>query len=369
MITNINIEHIRLFLKLNNWNYIDTIGTKAEIWRDTKDFDEVIIPISQNLKDFEERYNVFIQKLGNHYNKSYNEILDYLKTDISDSISIQLSAPDLQDGTIPVNDGVNLFNKAKEMIIAAGMSTLKKKKYFGNNRPEEILNFVKNLRLGQTKHGSYIINILSSIDNEQSNSIEIKDTFSRKVLSNLDSSILALKTTSEEYLNTNDINIFEKTIESGVSANLCDAISSLSGEIGRRFSINISLPSYKISETKNNKYEFSQELIPIIKKASEFLKQDIVEENYSITGHVIKLQRETFDQDGNIAIQANIDGISRIVKIFLIPEDYTKAINAHKNDLLIKCTGDLYIKPRSVILHNVRNIKVLDPDENQPTLF
>ncbi|TGM62988.1 hypothetical protein EHQ94_19700 [Leptospira meyeri] len=369
MTNEINFEIIRHFLAINNWTLINSIENKAEIWRDKNNETEVILPVLISLRDYEDRISQLIQKLSTHYQLSNSEISNFFKKSIFDLISIQLSAPDLKDGTIPVNDGVNLFNKAKEMIIAAGMSTLKKKKYFGNYRPEEVLKFVKDLRLGQTKHGSYIINIFSVNENLDFNNLQKNESFSRKVLNNLNSGITNLKNTSVEYLEKKDINIFEKTIEQGVSANLCDAISSISGEINRDFTIKINLPSPKIDETVNNTIEFNNELIPVIKKASEFFKQDIVEENYTIIGHVTKLHRDTFDKDGHIAIQASIDGNLRVVKVFLIPEDYSKAINAHKNDFLVSCTGDLYLKPRSVILHNVRNIKVFDPDENQPKLF
>ncbi|MCW7471780.1 hypothetical protein [Leptospira kanakyensis] len=365
----LSIEKIALYLSSNKWERVNSIESKAEIWRplNPEDDNEIILPLSNTFKDYPERIEDLLNNLSKYFKKSIQSIINGINEIIFDQLKIQISADDIQNGTIPVNEGIDLFLNAKNMLIFSSLSTLEKKKVYSNNRPENILEFLNEVRLGQTEHGSYIINIYIPIKMKP-DLPEIEDSsFARKVIKTLSNSLSALKESSIEFQNSSDLAIFDSAVEKGLSSNLCDAIVDLSGnKKERNVTIEIKISSNTFQEENISRIQFGKTDIAIAEKASIYYRQDVVFEKYKVKGYVIKLIRETSNADGQITLQGFAEGQTRNIRVQLNREQYDIAIKAHESRSILVCIGDLHIKPRSTELVHISTIYIIENEESHP---
>ena len=71
-------------------------------------------------------------------------------------------------GTIPINDGVLLFTKAKDLLCAAALSMYSRRKQFSGQLPKDAKTYLDSLllcraSLGQTEIGSYVVNVIAPL--------------------------------------------------------------------------------------------------------------------------------------------------------------------------------------------------------------
>lgn len=365
-INKIEISKIEDFLIFNNWIQYSVIEDKAKVWhRSESEFDEyeLLLPLTKYFKDYQERIEELIITLSNFHKKNIIDIINQIDLQIIDKIKIQVKYEDVNDGTIPITDGLKLFNNVKELLISAALATFKKRKYFSNYRPNEINEYIDSLKLGQTEVGSYVVNVYSPIQ-LQANQLFESETYSRKVIKLLSQSLKSLKNASDNYKINKKVEIFDNSIDNGVSANLCDAIAEISGERRKRdINFEISYLSLK-NEKKVEKIEIKSNEMEIIETASEYFKQDVLLENHSIVGYVTKLIRDENHNEGNIILKCKINNINKNVKISLNEQDYELAIEAHEKQLELECIGNLHLKIRSSILLDVISVKLLNDNED-----
>ncbi|TOO51119.1 hypothetical protein CGH34_25850, partial [Vibrio parahaemolyticus] len=121
-------------------------------------------------------------------------VLKEIESFYSDSVKIRVVHSDVEEGTIPIEDGVLLIEKSRDLLAATTLSTFSKKAYFTGQRNTEAQNFIKQLRLGQTEVGSFIVNLIAPIPetiNSQLDQDEMSVT--RAVTNNLSRSLVALE--------------------------------------------------------------------------------------------------------------------------------------------------------------------------------
>ena len=92
------------------------------------------------------------------------EVMGYF----ADLVRIRVFHNDVDAGTIPINDGVLLNIRARDLMTSAVMSTASKRRHFMGKRSPEVKAYIDSLRLGQTEVGSYIVNIIAPVGPSQS---------------------------------------------------------------------------------------------------------------------------------------------------------------------------------------------------------
>lgn len=364
-LSTVNIDNLVLFLQTQKW-IKDYEDKSISIWHRTEteylDF-EILLPLDLYLKDYYERLYDALSILANFYNKDFNNIINSIVNFISDKIKIQVIEEDVKEGVIPLLDGVKLFENVKEIMIAATLATLNKKKYFFGNRPDEATRYVNSLKLGQTEKGSYIVNILSPIDLNNNDFLFYHESlsFTRKVTESLTLSLSSLQTGLAEYTKNNSFTVFDETVKNGVSANLCDAISELSGpDKKREINIVIEFANTLAEKPRRESFQFSKNDSRIMKEVANYLMENVTFEDYTLVGFVIKLARDESHIEGEIVLSCFVEEKSRNVKVYLNKEEYEIAISAHKNHKMLRINGTVVIEKRKARLVNVKKIEELD---------
>lgn len=352
------------YLCANGWVEFE-IDDQISVWRIEGDNEfEILQPLKESLRDYRSRIFDALIILEKVERRSLELIASDILNFSADIIKIRIIHEDVESGSIPLDDGVALFEKARELLVSIVRSTFTKKRYFsGGKLPEEIGHYLSSMRLGQTEHGSYVVNLIAPIYTSESEQVDdFKSSLTRAVTNTLSKSLSAIAESIDEYKGSNNERAFDLAVEKGVSANFCDALVGIAGgSKARDFEIKISMSKKEhcLEEGLKLSHSFNANIFPFIEKASEYYKDNYVIEGKLISGHVVKLTHEHDAENGSITIDASVNGRNKHVTLDLSVQDYWKAYHAHKDHDVVEVVGDLYVSPKSAKLLNPQRFKII----------
>jgi hypothetical protein len=118
---------VAAYLRSNGWRQVDRIGDRGVVWTlgpGGRDEFEILVPLSRDLGDFVPRMADVLRTLEVAERRSQLEILQDLTTLAADVIRVRALQSDAQDGTIPLDEGVQLVQRAQEMLLAAACAAV-----------------------------------------------------------------------------------------------------------------------------------------------------------------------------------------------------------------------------------------------------
>lgn len=351
------------YLLQTGWRDDGAFGKFAAIWhRPEPDFieAEVLAPTSSVAKDFPERMADALAAIGLFEGRTTFDVAKNVAGTVADSIRVRVFHDDVGDGSIPLEDGVLLNQKARDLMASAVMSTLSKRRHFAGSRPPEAAQYLASLRLGQTEIGSYIVNVIAPAGPPRVDQTSIPlASFASVVSGNLVSGLSALSAASNEYAADEDLTVFDAAVQHGVSANMCDALVGLSGTQRQRgFEITISPSGIDLSSQAPQTFLFEPSKVATIAAASEYYKDNYVLLGRLVVGLVKRLDR-LGDENGTVTIATSINENEKNVMVELGNDDYLQAIAAHRAKNPVQVTGDLHVSPRTARLLKPADFSVL----------
>jgi hypothetical protein len=362
-------QEVQGYLESHGWIQQEKIGNKASIWiqpcEDGDEF-EVLLPLIKELRDYSANISTLIETLEIAEQRSQIEILNDLTNYSADILRVRVNTPKTVNGRIPFNDGIKFSHAVKKLIISATQATIKPEAYFEKQgSSSEVDRHLETLQMGHEK-GSYVLDVISPLPSQTTLNFggklsDISEPFSRRTMKQLARSLQIVKNLAERVSSKEmDVEDFLEVVSEGVSANLCDAIVEIdkSGEC-RGVDIKLSWsPILKIGNDVPTAIFLSRNIIPVIESAAQRLKS-IHKENFELRGIVINLHRLPETRTGKVTIKSNIDDKNRDVAVQLQDEDYEIAVQAHKEQSLIVCYGELSKEGKTFNLLNPRRIAIV----------
>lgn len=357
-------DQLEAYLITSGWRRDGELGVLASIWHRPEERHndaEVLLPQSESAKDYSDRIADVVIAIAAFEERTPFEVAKTTVGYFADHISVRVLHRDVAEGTIPLNDGVLLNLRARDLVASSAMSTLSKRKHFSGKRPPEAREFLESLRLGQTEVGSYIVNVIAPVTLLPSDQQSMPMTsMTRMVTANLSSSLDALIQAIDKFAQADDLTVFDGAVEVGASANMCDALLGLSGEKRTRgFEITITPSLSEEFKYEPRKFLFDVEKVRLIATASEYYKDNYVLPDQTIGGSIKRLDRPATEENGTITIEATIGDSVKLVTIELGPADYLDAVSAHKAKEVVECHGDVHVKARTVKLLNPSGFRVM----------
>lgn len=345
----ITLLQLRGFLAAHSWSLISAPDDYVEIWRHARNTgSEVLLPTEQTA-DKEFMLHEALRKLAKLSDVSDNELLQEIRELTENLVSIRVAHTDVQDGSIPLEDGIALNANAKELISAAASAALERRPLY-QGRPHALVSaLLQNARLGQTSHGSYVIHVFCKdpLQNEQ------PTDFARIATRTLESALFGLRESLDEYQRTENPIAFESALTRGASANLCEAIARFSGKERAR-TVEISLntdSSDQLTPSPRTTVEFPPSHQPMLRAAADYYRQTYTLHNETIIGIVERLDRRAEQDSGIVRIATTLsNAVQRSVSVQLEADEYQSAIHAHENKQLVQVSGSVIVTPRTANL-------------------
>ncbi|VWB57475.1 hypothetical protein BLA6860_02657 [Burkholderia lata] len=356
---------LRAYLEHKQWFEDGKIRNVASIWhRQDNEDAEVVLPLSY-VKDYRQRIRDALASIASVEGRAVHEVLNEVKRLFANVITIRVVHDDTNDGTIPINDGVLLIAKAKDLLSAAARSLYAKRKQFTRGAPKEAKEYLETLLLGQTEIGSYVVNVIAPVQMVADGSNNVTTIpLAQAITSNLVAGLSALEKATATYEEKGDLGAFDEAVLAGASSNMCDALLGFSGEKhNRNFEITVTAAPSPLFETEPAKFMFDGRYVEALEKATGYYKGDYILPERRLTGYITKLSRPKDETSGTITIDSTVGDVERKVQVELMGDDYHQAVVAHDNSKMVRVEGDVHIKSKSAQLLNPKNFGVIEIED------
>lgn len=370
------------YLRANGWREYEHIPERAVVWsldNGSNGGYEILLPLRRDFRDFVNRISEALQTLEVAEERSQLEILQELGTASADIVRVRVNPSDAANGSIPLDNGVDLFQRAREMMLAAACAAVKPRMQYPTRKPNKAIEYLSKVHVGQTERGSYVVNLLSRVaPNLETGApsstknvttlfptepFDETDPFERMVTKTLAGALEAIRAAAEHSASTGTLEYFNEAVARGVSANLCEAIVGMSEsgggkdlEVGLRWA-----PARPTRGTPPVKVSFPADTMPFIGEAARLFRETTSREGYEAEGYVVKLTRRgDVGDEGMATIASFLDSGERLINVKLDGEDYHRAVQAHDYGIRVICYGHLTKRGGQFVLLEPREFTLIE---------
>lgn len=341
-------EVAELYLLARGWE-VRRRSSAFSTWNrpDLKDA-ALFLPLSRKPDDYAERLSQFVQRLAVFERSDWATIATNLRYAASDLIRVRLVSPRVGPGELPITDGTKLFDGTRDLIQAAACAAIQPRPAFGTKKPGTVVDYLDGVRLGQTEHGSYVVTVISDVEPDEQGALLPDDAkhlqipFERQVTTQLVVALGAARLAAERVLDGEDVSLFEEAVDQGVSANLCDALSTM-GEESHSSTLEVSVDwaASRRPTLVQRQVTIEPKVLPVLSAASRTLKKLGPFDDVEVVGIVGVLDRGANDEFGEIVIEGVAMESKRNVHIELGDDQYHRAVAAHDGKRTVSIRGTL----------------------------
>jgi hypothetical protein len=365
---------IAAYLRSKHWHREADLSGKADLWvfkkHDTEEFD-LTLPNRRSFADYALRIAEVLQTLAKVEDRSELEILRDLQSATADLIRIRTPSDSSDNGTLPLDKGVNFVERSRDMMLAAACAALEKRSVYAKRKAQQAMDYLHRIRMGQTERGSYVLTILSPVTPELQPAqgalfpADSEDPYERRVTRTLMGALSALNVASRRAAINGNIAPYLEAIEQGVSANLCDAVAGLLAiSPGQGVEIQTAWSQTRpLIHNVESRITFDSDSAPFLQEASRRFRESAPQEDFEIEGFVVRLDRNPTSTQGEVTILANVDGQLRRIGMSLGTDQYSRAVEAHEERRAVTCVGDLIKMGKGYSLQNPRHFAIMIGDE------
>lgn len=325
---------------------------------------EIIIPRTERLGDYASVVALLIEIFAKVAQQ--DELTVYRLLVTADRDVIRVRAGEGEDGSIALNQGVDLIGGVYDMLLAAACSLGEPKPVYRAGANREAADLLERVRLGQTDQGSFVVTLLTpaippkltlfAVPDDQDAPIE------RRLTLRLMEALVAARDAVERTA-AGEKGAFPEALENGVSANMCEALA----RIINRFpwlDVNVLWARTRPLKAPWPVVRFGRADAFLLSEAARSLKEYAPRPDARLIGYARLLTRAEAEKDGTIRLATkSIDRKLRSVTASLERQDYEQVVQAHKDRVPVVLTGDLDRMGQRWRLLNPRLDEVLRDDE------
>lgn len=324
---------------------------------------EIILPRTQLLGD----YASVVAQLIEIFTKvtERDELALYRDLMNANRDVVRVRAGGSDDGSLTVNDGVDLIDGARDMLLAAACSLREPQALYRAGANREAADLLSRVRLGQTEQGSFVVALVISIPPTLFGDSEDYDApIERRMTKRLIESLAAARSATESTVAGNR-DAFAKVVDKGVSANLCEALARMIKPFPT-LDVGITWARTRPIKSVGKIVGFANSDASILREAARSLRGREPQFDIYLIGPVHRLRRDEWESDGVVTIRAVIDGYWKSVKVYAKRADYDRLTEAHMRKEHIVMRGDLERYRQRWVLLNARIVSVV-PNEDEQT--
>ena len=352
------------YARSEGWKKTEEFGEHSDVYV-ADGLPELIIPRARMLGD----YSAVVSRIIGIFAEvaEADDLALYRDLVTADRDVIRFRAAEGEDGTVPVNRGIDLVEGARNTVLAAACSLREARPLYRAGANREASDYLERVRLGQTEQGSFTVTLLTPIippptqlalDSDWGAE---DDPLERRVTTRLAEALEAVRKATED-ANAGAGDAFLDTVASGVSANLCEALVQLIQPFSD-MDISTVWARTRPAQRRREVVRFSQGDAPILREAGRSFRSREPRLDIELFGFVQRLKREESETDGTITLRASIEGKSQSVTAVLSQHDYERAVHAHGAREPVIAVGDLERIGQRWHLQSPRIKEVIEGDE------
>ena len=332
------------YVRGEGWTKTEPYGQHGDIYTG-HDRPELILPRTDRLADYVSVVSRLIGILSEVNGQDETAIYRDLTGADHDVVRVRAIVSG-DDGTVPLNEGVEMVAQAKEMLLSAACATRSAQAVYRAGANREAADYMKQVRLGQTEHGSFVVTMLGPVPPllqsvPYPSWVDYDDEpYERQVTRRLVEALEASRDAAEKAHSGDGAAAFENAVDAGVSANLCDAMAKLiEGTNG--LEVSVSWARTRPTPDLRRRIRFSESDAGAFKEAARLFLAREPRLDTRLFGTVHKLTRGEHEIEGQATFRMDIDGKNQSVSAILDQRSYSVAIHAHEARNPVIVTGDL----------------------------
>ncbi len=346
------------YLRATGWSRGELKEGQYAVWTRDDDF-EALLPLRSDFRDFGLRMGDLLRTLSAAEDRSQLDVLSDLLVTGSDVLRVRLADDDLADGSMPIEEYTRTAQKVRDLMLAAACSAIEARPVWHKRKPDQAVNYLRGVRVGQSERGSYVVTVISRIPpmlrSQQQGLFEPNDPYERVVTRRLADALHAAESAAEASASSGSAESFEAAVRRGVSANLCESIAGLASDDDTHRSVEFAFSwsrSRPVAQGQISRIVLAQDRVPFIREAARVLREHAPIEDFELEGAVVKLERVEGSPTGHVTVYGLVDNDAKRVRLELPEDSYNQAVDAHRDGNAIRCSGRLVREGRGYQLKN-----------------
>jgi hypothetical protein len=339
--------------------------SREAVFRSRNTEEAVVVPLTREFSDYAELVGDALYKFADQdEERTPQQLLGDLLQPPSDILRFRLEDPEAAGGTLPLEEGIELFSGGRRAILISAHSVIDPRTFYAQLSFTAADVFIRKCRLGQTEIGSYVAKFVCPIDASPEESPpqysffnQLPESFkpepfarsvTRTVMQHVGYIADSIRMGDAQRLVSPSFDdmIAKKPV---VSANLCDALLAMEPRgISSKLSLTASWSATRpIPSNAPSLVELPHDFFPVIKEVAFELRPKLEPLHDTFIGKVTALDRPDEDNGSGtvtIAILTNDGTVKARVK--LSPAEYDMAVDAHKAKEYVEIHAKLVRGPR-----------------------
>lgn len=330
------------YARASGWIKAERYGDHSDVYA-SAELPEIILPRHQRLADYASVVRQLIEVFARAADT--DELVLYRDLVTADRDVLRVRAPDSEAGSVSVSDGVTLMHGARDLLLSAACSLSNPQPLYRAGANKEASEYLKQVRMGQTEHGSFVITLLSPVVPPpmqlglNADWHHDDEPIERRITRRLVGALAAVREATEITV-AGDADAFLGAIEHGVSANLCEALVSVM-EPFPEIDVSVTWARTRPAPQARDVIRFASSDAPILREAARTFRSREPQPDTILVGFVRMLTRGESERDGTVTLLTSIDGKNQSVTTVLKQSDYERAILVHKERASVVVKGDL----------------------------
>jgi hypothetical protein len=220
------------YARAEKWVKEESFGDHSDVYV-KPGVGEIIIPGTEALGDYVAVVSNLIERFAAVEGR--NELQVYRDLVGSDRDVVRVRAPRAEaDGSIQIDAGVDIVLHARDMLLSAACAAKDPRAAYRARKIKDAASYMDRVHLGQTEQGSFVVTLLAPVppNLNQPEQIELwpslaEEPFERLVTRRLSTALAAAQGAAERSIRGEGMDAFDAVVMSGVSANLCEALTNL----------------------------------------------------------------------------------------------------------------------------------------------
>jgi hypothetical protein len=369
-LASIGLHDLIAYLRANGWIEQSTAILNATSWqRPDAPEEEVLLPKSDQVLDYADRVSDAVAAIEQVEQRPQLAIVRDLAFSSADIVRFRHPVGSAEAESIAIADGVALVKNAYDLMASAAATAVAPRKVLPPRRPHQAIDYMKTLRLGHTERGSFVVTVVSRVapllTRGEPGLLEMMgEPFPRAVILTLDKALRAAKHAASDASSSGRFDAFERAVELGVSANLCDSLVGMarSDQGTQALAIHVAWAPSRPHQA-SEPIVFRPDAVEILQEAARVFRDESAMEDAVVIGAVTKVQREPDSSVRSATVACILDEKPRNVLMQLSESDFHLATAAIDKGIGVAFNADIVRDGRMFRAQSVRGLRLLEADE------
>lgn len=354
------------YARSGGWVKSEPYGSHADIYVGD-DRPEIVLPRTDRLGDYASVVSRLVGIFGTTAEQDELAVYRDLVGADHDVVRVRaIGAAD--DGSVLLDEGVELVSQSREMLLAAACAATAMRPVYRAGANREAAEYMRQVRLGQTEQSSFVVTLMAPVPpglqpllDESWTELD-DEPYERQVTRRLVQALEASREAAEKAHSGDGARAFERAVNYGVSANLCDAVAKLI-ERSSGLEVSVSWARTRPTPESRRRIRFSESDAGTLREAARTFRAREPRPDVTLFGSVHTLTRDKHAIDGQVTFKVDMEGRIQSVGAVLDRNNYSVAISAHEARNPVVVTGDLERSGQRWRLTNAA-VRELAADEN-----